>query len=132
MSIEITLEADARLKRTDVIAALEACGVDEVKENEKNLTASFSLSKMSFFFSEDMEMTPPLTEGMEERKWIIGARIVFRYYVKNFDECELDLQKFIQKLAELSEAFFVVAFQYEGIRAIRDQNGLEFFNSRGK
>ena len=127
MSIEITLEADLRLKRNDVKAALQACGVMDINETEENLTASFSVSKMSFFFCDDMKNTIALTDGIEEKQWVIGSRMVFRYYVSKFDECESDVQRFIKKLAELSEAFFVAAFQYEGMRAIRDENGLKFF-----
>ena len=81
---------------------------------------------MSVFFRDNLKNTDVLTEGMENEPWVIGSRMTFRYVIANYDKCESELREFVEKLASLKEAFFVVAFQYEGMRAIRNQEGLRF------
>jgi hypothetical protein len=126
MSIEITLEADARLRREQVKEILRACGVSNVLEENDNLTAEFPDSCMSLLLRDNVKNLAPLTEGMEEIGWVIGVRLTFRFVIANYDKCELDLRRFLERMAECSDAFFVVAFQYEKVRAIRDSNGLKF------
>jgi hypothetical protein len=127
MSIEITLEADARLNRGDIKRLLEACGATGVVEKRDDMTANFPESKMAFLFRDNLKITQALTDGMEGMGWVIGSRMTFRYVIENYDKCESELRRFVEKLAGSKEAFFVVAFQYEGMRAIRDQRGLRFF-----
>lgn len=115
-----------RLNREDIKTVLKACGITNTVEKNDNLIASFPGSNMSVFFRDKLKNTTVLTDGMEEKQWIIGSRMTFRYVIANYDQCEMELREFVEKLAALKEVFFVVAFQYEGIRAIRDQEGLKF------
>lgn len=125
MSIEITLEAETQLTRDNVKTALKTCGVADIIEKDASFTASFPDSKMSVLYRDHLGDSDVLTDNMEEKHWVIGSRMTFRYVVSNYEQCELEMLKFVKKLAELSEAFFVVAFQYERVWAIRDQDGLK-------
>lgn len=127
MAIEITLEADARLDRAQVKASLHECGASITGETGNTLTATFPNSITDFLLRDQLHDSRILTEGMESAGWIIGSRLTFRYSVANFDQCERDLGRFLQSLAVASSAYFVVAFQYEEVKARRDANGLKIF-----
>jgi len=125
MPIEITLEADARLNRECVKEVLVACGVSNFLEIKESLTADFPDSNMSLFLRDNLKNSNLLTEEMEWVDWFVGMRLTFRYSIINYDNCNIDLRQFLDKLTEFSDAYFVVAFQYEKVLAMRDGHGLK-------
>jgi hypothetical protein len=128
MAFELTLEADPRLARAQAATILETCGANLIEQpNDRKLLAHFPRSGMSVFFNELAPNNAAVAaEGMEYATWPVGSRMVFRYAAANYDLCESDVQAFVEKLADTTNVYFVLSFQFETIRALRDANGLRF------
>jgi hypothetical protein len=66
-----------------------------------------------------------IAEGAgEEIRWVINTRIKFRYTNANFDQCSAALKAFVEKLANRTDANFLLSFQFEKVYVIRDHTGL--------
>ena len=122
MSIEMTLEADEGLAKGDVVRASE--GVAVVKSEGDRVSGAFPLSGMTFYG--EFHVTDPvlLTEVVGE-KWRVGSRMAFQLVIPKYGECMRELGVFIARLASLSRACFVVAFEYETPYAVRNERGLQ-------
>jgi len=126
MSLEMTLEADSRLGREDAKKLLSDTGAIDFEEKSDGFVARFPDSNMSVLFRDGLKHGNALTEAIEDRGWLIGSRMTFRYMSNTFEKCDSELRLFVSNLAKESKAFFVVAFQYEEVWALSDEAGLRF------
>jgi hypothetical protein len=129
MSLEMTLEADVHLNRSDIDDALETMDASRIELGDRSPWAYFPNSGMNLYLHERMPPRPPRDDAKDIADWPVGLDLTFRYFTPKFDECQKDLKLFVEHLAKISDAFFVVAFQREEIYAIRDEAGLRFFSS---
>jgi hypothetical protein len=123
----MVLEAESGLRRMEILAALASCNVSEVVEDKKSLTGNFPRSNMYFVLDEFGESSSIAAEGASDLTWSVASTMTFYYVTANFDECSLELHKFLRALTESSKACFVLSFQYERLYALRDQKGLHIF-----
>ena len=128
MSTEMTLESDARLTRETVLEVLNSLGLSDVTVKGGDVVGSFPASGTWFFFREVKGDQAPTTTGMEDAGWRVGGRMVFRFYLPKYEQCKKDLGAFVVRVSEMSKAWFLVAFQYEVIVAIRDDDGLRWLS----
>lgn len=56
-------------------------------------------------------------------KWKCKFRMIFRCFIENFDDCEVETLEFARRLTSEIPAFFVLSFQYENVYAVRDEKG---------
>ncbi|WP_295748182.1 hypothetical protein [Undibacterium sp.] len=136
MSLDLVIEADQRLMREEVILTFQQCGVSTFVEENFGLSGDFPDSNMHFsvfestkaFWVESGRRSCVIAEGFSEPlNWTVGTRIRFNYVAANFDYCSSELHQFIERLAQISQAYFVLSFQYENVYVVRDENGLRFF-----
>lgn len=67
------------------------------------------------------------TEGVPRAlDWDIGMRISFKYVLSQYESCSEQMHLFLEKISEISEAYFLLSFQLETLYAIRDEHGLTF------
>lgn len=134
MSIDLILEADRSLGREDVVLTFQRCGVAEFSEEDYGFSGNFPSSNMYFsvferrksFWTESGLQSKVLAEGCPApTTWEVGTRIRFKYVMVKYDDCSAELHQFVEKLAQISKAYFLLSFQYENVYAIRGERGLE-------
>jgi hypothetical protein len=128
MSLDITLEADDRLTRDQIKAALAASGASHPEDHQWGFKAVFPVSGMPFHYQDAGlgASSVILTTGMENAGWKFGSRSRLGYVHSRSKECDAQLAAFLEGLAERTEACFVVAYELETLIAIRDAQGLRF------
>lgn len=137
MSITLNLEIDCQLRRDELIRALKSCGTNAFVEEEFGFSGYFTRSNMHFacfertrpYWAESGMRSCVIAEGVPRPlTWEICVRISFRYVLVSYEDCRDDLQKFMENLAQISKAYFVLSFQHEKVYAIRDENGLHILD----
>jgi hypothetical protein len=122
------IEAEDVLRFEALVLAFNKTGVHDFEEEEYGFSGLFPISGMAFyvFQKEKCTVIPQLlAEGADKKfAWPVGTRIKFRYVNENFDECTSQLKAFISNLANVSNANFLLSFQYDTIYAVRDKGGL--------
>ena len=68
--------------------------------------------------------TEVVAEGIQRPSWEKSMNVVFRMFIKKYDECRRKLTEIMREIATSSSAYFVLSFQYEGVYAYRDAEGL--------
>ncbi|WP_155518259.1 hypothetical protein [Ralstonia solanacearum] len=124
MSVMMMVEADSRLSESAVLDALSSCGVNDVVSRSNGFGGNFPSSNMFFTYERSTDEQQEIrTEGMRDSGWSVGCRLVFVYVIPHLAECGSQLDKFLQVISDVSEANWVLSFQYESICAVRDENG---------
>ncbi|AST30051.1 hypothetical protein [Ralstonia pseudosolanacearum] len=127
MSIALNVEIDDRLTWSSLREILLGMELFISQEVQGEIRGGMPLSNM-YVVAEvvnDPSRIHPVTEGAEFAKdWVIGTRVGFYYVMSQYDQCSLEMHQFISKLMEVSDAYFIVAFENEKIFAVRDQDGL--------
>ncbi|MCL9843474.1 hypothetical protein [Ralstonia solanacearum] len=127
MSIAICVEIENRLAWQEMKDILLGMGLFVTQEDEGEVRGGLPASNM-YVVAEvvaDPDRMHPLTEGTDFAKdWVIGIRARFYYVMSRYDECSSEMNEFVSRLADVSPAYFIVAFENEKVYAIRDQAGL--------
>ncbi|ATI30027.1 MULTISPECIES: hypothetical protein [Ralstonia solanacearum species complex] len=127
MSIALNVEIDNRLAWSSLRDVLVGMELFISHEGQAEIRGGMPLSNM-YVVAEvvnDPSRMHPVTEGADFAKdWVIGTRVGFYYVMSQYDQCSLEMNQFISKLMEVSDAYFIVAFENEKILAVRDQDGL--------
>ena len=127
MSIEMSLELSDGLSIEDIKAILFSCGATLVEEDTDKSLVFFSDSKMNAWIDPSGMNTSVRAMGISSTNWSVKYRILFRLFGNKYDECKRDFDCTIRKIAKNGNVYFIAAYQFEDIYAIRDEGGLRFF-----
>jgi hypothetical protein len=126
----MTLELEGKLPDWRACSrAAETTGINELMHVEDRFGGQFTRSEMFFGASKrDMPHTNINAEGDHGCSFPVRYTIVFRLNNGKYKESVQDIKDFLTHLSELTPMQFVLSFQYEDVRAIRDHGrGFEFF-----
>lgn len=126
MSFSLDLEIDSRADKSHVLDILRDMHFVMYDEGSDGVRGNFPGSNMyvvARWVTEESEM-PPRTEDSDFAKnWKIGVRASFYYVIGKQAQCSFEVNDFLSRLNEKSDAFFILSFQMEKIYAIRDESG---------
>ena len=129
MAFELMLEIEDRVALDKVLSALSSCAANPPTEKPNGvLEGWFPVSGMFYYIFRDIRR-PVAAEGIGDWEpvdvdWSVGVDILFRDQMRDYDKFRADLRCFIEKLAEISDAKFVLSHQYENVYAVRDGLGI--------
>lgn len=126
MSFSLDLEIDFRTDRNHVLGILRDMHFVTHDEGVESVSGNLPASNMyvvARWVTDESQMSPR-TEGSDFAKnWKIGVRVSFYYVIDNHARCSFEVNDFLSRLKEKSDAFFILSFQMEKIYAIRDESG---------
>lgn len=126
MAIELMLEIDTRFSIEDIRSALASFPGSDIVEETVGLTGPVSADGPYIFVHREAVPKASLSNGYSA-DWLVAGRIVFRVFTSHYAANLSAVKRFVQLLADLSPAFFVLSFQYDALYAVRDESGLHFF-----
>ncbi|EJL81753.1 hypothetical protein PMI16_04608 [Herbaspirillum sp. CF444] len=94
---------------------------------EVKFRGDFAKSHSLFYVCKSENSHDIISEGNHNCDFKVQYTIVFRVNNAYYDEFVKDIHNFLRTLAGLSSMQFVLSFQYEEVRAIRNKVGFEFF-----
>lgn len=123
MAFEMQLEVDGRLAEDQAQCIMRTCGFTDFSVADRGFDAYHPASGMNVCFRVDAAAHAPVAEGLLPPLWKRHASMTFRYSRGAYMACEAALMTCVRALADGSPASFVLAFQYESVYAIKDENG---------
>ena len=129
MSLDMNLELEGDSPDWALIAsAMRDVGVKDLVVEADGIEGTFARSFTYFYtYGQDGPLRPISAEGQHGCDFLRKYVLVFRINNSLYDESVADLHVFLQLLAKRSPMRFVLSFQYEGVRAVRDYDDLEWF-----
>lgn len=127
MTITMSLEIEEGISFDVVSSILSKVGAGYTTEQEY-LTGNFDCSNCYFVFRRVFPCDDVVAEGVVAA-WKVGMRGAFHVPISALSESSKDIQAFLVGLSVETELRFVLSFQYESVYAVRDEQGLRFFNS---
>jgi len=128
MSFVLSLEIDTCLSKKEFIEAALACGAVSASDGEEEVSMIFPRSGLQVFLRTSFDLPHVLAEGLEKPVlWDVGMRASLAYVIDKYDDCNFDVRRLMERLEASSSSNFVLSFQYETVYAIRDEDGLHFF-----
>lgn len=129
MSLDMILELEGASPDWVLIAsAIRAVGAKDLVVEADGLEGTFARSFTYFYtYGQDRPLGPISAEGQHGCDFLRKYDLVFRINNSLYDESVADLHDFLQLLAKRDPMRFVLSFQLEGVRAVRDDGDLEWF-----
>lgn len=123
MSIEMHLEGDARLTLEQARAILQAGGFAASAPAGHGFDAWHAASGTDVRFRVDAAPCALAAEGLLAPAWQRHAQIIFRYGRGESTAGLAATMQFVRALADASDAWFVLSFQFESVNAVKDARG---------
>lgn len=129
MALDMFLELEGSQPSWEALTeAATLTGVEDLRSIPgSSFDGRFRASSTSFWLSGGDKLQPLVAEGRHECAFLTQYVVVFRVNNDRYDESVEDLRTFLTHLARLSPMQFVLSFQYEGVYAVRDKRGFDFF-----
>lgn len=132
MALEMWLELEGNPPDWKLVeAALADTGVENLeflKEGELDTYFKKSNTWVRTFTWSDAPRNGVTAEGLHGCKFVVYGGLIFRINNSKYDESKADIKTFLTHLSESSQMQFVLSFQIEEVRAIRDhRRGFEWF-----
>lgn len=125
MSISMTLEVENGAALEDIADILLSMG-NNYERGDRRLDSFLTESGCQFSIRCVSEPESVVAEETSNVDWKVGLRGAFHCRDANLVASWCDIKRFVQNFAAVKNFRFVLSFQYEGVYAIRNLEGLFF------